>query len=102
MDDPLILIWMFTGGMILGAVYFSALWFTVRYIQNGRYPAFWLIASLILRMTVLLVAFYLILHYGHWGHLLAVLAGFVTLRILSVRSMRRQISASGNIKEKQL
>ena len=102
MHDLLILILMFAGGMILGVVYFSGLWFTVRYIKNGAHQAFWLIASLILRLTLLLAVFYLILSYGHWGHLLAVLAGFVAVRILSVRNMRRQLSASVDTKEKPL
>ncbi|SEN46074.1 ATP synthase subunit I [Nitrosomonas marina] len=102
MHELLILIALFTGGMVLGVVYFSGLWFTVRHVKNGEHPAFWLILSLILRMALLLTAFYLILSFGHWKELLVVLAGFVFLRILSVRSMRRQISASTDIREKQL
>lgn len=102
MNDMLILVLTFMSGMILGVLYFSGLWFTVQYIHHGKHPTFWLVTSLILRMTLLLTAFYLILSYGHWGHLLAALAGFVIFRIFSTRSMRRQVSSSGVAKEKQV
>lgn len=102
MNDMLILVLMVMGGAILGVLYFSGLWLTVQRIHHGKYPALWLVASLVLRMALLLTAFYLILSYGRWEHLLAALAGFVILRIFSTRSMRRQVSASDAAKEEQI
>ena len=101
MNEVLSLLLMFICGGILAALYFSALWFTVQRIQHNEKPVFWLITSLTLRMGLLLIVFYLILDYGHWMHLLAVLAGFVAVRILSALRVR-QLSAPCISKEKQI
>lgn len=81
-------------GVILGGMYFTGLWFTVQRIHNGKHPVFWLITSMAMRMILLLAAFYAILSYGNWVHLLAVLTGFVVIRMLYTRRMRSQITAS--------
>lgn len=102
MNDVLSLVLMFICGMILAILYLFGLWFTVQRIREGEHPVFWLITSLILRMALLLTAFYFILSYGNWEYLLAVLAGFITLRIFTTRSMRQRVSASTLAKEKRL
>jgi F1F0 ATPase subunit 2 len=90
MNDWLFLLLMFLSGVLLGITYLAALWLTVQHLQHGRRPALWLITSLLLRMLLLVAAFYLILGNGHWQHLLAALAGFMTLRILTIHTVRRQ------------
>ncbi|GJL74708.1 MAG TPA: ATP synthase subunit I [Nitrosomonas sp.] len=102
MNEALPLLLMFFGGVMLAALYLSSLWFTVKHIQHTEKPVFWLIISLTLRMLLLLTAFYFILKFGHWGHLLAALAGFVALRIASTRRIRHQLSAWGFAKEKRI
>jgi len=100
--DLLSLALMFAAGMVLGGLYFSGLWFTVQRIQqqhHAKHPAFWIIASLVFRMTLLLIAFYVVLSYGSWAHLLAVLAGFIVLRMISTRKMRQLIRAEASVQE---
>ena len=89
MNDWLVLLLFFLSGVLLGAIYLGGLWLTVQHIQNDGQPAWWLITSLLVRMLVLVVAFYFILGDGHWQRLLAALAGFVTLRIFTTRRVRR-------------
>jgi len=97
--DLLSLALMFAGGMILGGLYFSGLWFTVQRIQQEKHPAFWIIASLVFRMALLLIAFYFVLSVGSWVHLLAVLAGFIVLRMISTRKMRQLIQTEVHVQE---
>lgn len=91
LTDLATLILMFVIGAILGALYLGSLWFSVQRMRRGRYPALWLVSSLAVRMLVLGFAFYFILGEGHWERLLMALAGFVTLRTLILRRVRRQI-----------
>ena len=93
MHDLLFLLLMFLCGLMLGGLYFSGLWFTVQRIHHGNHPVFWLITSMAVRMVLLLLAFYAILSYGNWTHLLAVLAGFVVLRMFYTRRMRSRVTA---------
>ncbi|MCB1985334.1 MAG: ATP synthase subunit I [Burkholderiales bacterium] len=97
MHDLLYLVLMFLCGVVLGGIYFFGLWFTVQRIHNGKHPVFWLISSMAVRMILLLLAFYLILSYGNWIHLLAVLAGFVVLRMIYTRRVRSQVAASAQL-----
>ena len=88
-----ILILMFALGALLAALYLISLWFTVRGIRRGRHPALWLLTSLILRMGLLVIVFYFIVGDGQWERLLAALAGFITLRTITLRRVRQQIPA---------
>ena len=83
-------------GMLLGALYLLGLWFTVEGVCRGRFSATVLLLSLLLRMSGLLAAFYLIVGDGQWQRLLAALAGFVLVRILASRSLQNRLPASRN------
>lgn len=104
---------MFAAGGLLAALYLAGLWLTVQYIHrphhshhshhsyHKRHPhherpkaGLWLTISLVLRLLLLLVALYLILGDGQWRHLLAALAGFMTLRQLVTRRVQRQVAAA--------
>ena len=104
---------MFVAGGLLAALYLAGLWLTVLYIHrphhshhshhsyHKRHPhherpkaGLWLTISLVLRLLLLLVALYLILGDGQWRHLLAALAGFMTLRQLVIRRVQRQVAAA--------
>ena len=104
---------MFVAGGLLAALYLAGLWLTVQYIHrphhshhshhsyHKRHPhherpkaGLWLTISLVLRLLLLLVALYLILGDGQWRHLLAALAGFMTLRQLVTRRVQRQVAAA--------
>lgn len=75
----------FTAGLVLGAVYFIALWQTVRRLSGAASPVRLMLGSLILRMAVLTTGFYFIMG-GHWERLALALLGFVVMRkILTYR-----------------
>lgn len=101
---------MFVAGGLLAALYLAGLWLTVQYIHrphhshhphHKRHPhherpkaGLWLTISLVLRLLLLLAAFYLILGDGQWRHLLAALVGFMTLRQLVTHRVQRQLAAA--------
>ena len=98
---------MFVAGGLLAALYLAGLWLTLQYIHRPHHPhhkrhphherpkaGLWLTISLVLRLLLLLAAFYLILGDGQWRHLLAALVGFMTLRQLVTHRVQRQLAAA--------
>ncbi len=90
---PLVL--SFLLGAALAGGYLFILWLTVERIRQHPQPVRWLMTSLILRMVLLLGSFYLIMGDGHWERVLAALAGFALVRMLTVGNVNRQIAMSG-------
>ncbi len=78
------LVGVFAAGMILGGFYFAVLWQTVRRLPESPSPAGLLLVSLLLRMGVILPAFYLLMA-GRWERIAVALAGFVVMREILVR-----------------
>lgn len=72
-------------GMVLGAVYFYALWVTIRRLPQARHPALLLLASALLRLGMLFTGLYFVTAGGHWEPLLAAVAGVILSRILLTR-----------------
>ena len=72
------------AGLLLGAIFFGGLWFTVRRGVSSQRPALWFFCSLLLRMSVVLAGFYLV-SCGRWERLLACLLGFVIARLVITR-----------------
>ncbi len=96
------ILWIFASfaiGMILGLFFFGVLWFTVRHLPNSRYPAILSIFSLLIRLAVVLVVFYLIAKGGHWERLLAMLLGMVATRFVLIRFLGPQRLNQMNPKE---
>jgi len=75
----LALAWM--AGMVLGAIFFGGLWWTVRKGVSSKQPAYWFFISLLLRMSITLAGFYFI-GRGQWQRLLLCLLGFVVGRLV--------------------
>jgi len=69
------------AGLLLGAIFFGGLWWTVRLGVASRRPALLFLGSLLLRTVVVVTGFYFV-GDGHWQRLLACLFGFVIARIL--------------------
>ena len=67
--------------MLLGAIFFGGLWWTVRKGVSSEQPALWFFGSLLLRMSIALAGFYLV-SGGHWERLLLCLVGFVMARLV--------------------
>lgn len=72
------------AGLVLGAVFFGGLWWTLRKSLKSPRPALWLLGSLLARMSLLLVGLYLV-SGGHWERLLACLVGVIGARFLVLR-----------------
>jgi F1F0 ATPase subunit 2 len=78
----------FVGGMLLGGIFFGALWWSVRRGIRSAAPALWFSASWLIRTAVALAGFYVISH-GEWPRLVACLLGFVLARGALLRLNRR-------------
>lgn len=72
------------GGMGLGALYFSGLWWTVRRLSEADHPALLMMASLLMRLGGLLAGLWLLAD-GEWQRAAVALAGILVARTLMVR-----------------
>jgi len=72
------------AGMLLGALFFGGLWWTVRKGLSSKRPALWFMGSLLLRTGIVLAGFYFV-SAAHWERLLACLLGFVIARLIVTR-----------------
>lgn len=70
------------SGMGLGTFFFGGLWWTIIYATNARRPGLWFVCSLLLRIGIVIIGFYLLLDLSgaRWATLLAGLAGFGLVR----------------------
>jgi len=87
MTDALRLVLALVTGLLLGAIFFGGLWWTVRKGFSSKQPGLWFFASLLLRTSIALAGFYFVAR-GHWERLLVSLLGFVVARILVTRLTR--------------
>ena len=87
MNDWLTLALASMAGMLLGAIFFGGLWWTVRKGVSSERPALWFFGSALLRTGVVLAGFYFV-SGGHWERLLLCLLGFVMARLVVTRLTR--------------
>lgn len=76
-----------TAGLLLGAMFFGGLWWTVRMGVSSQRPAWWFLGSLLLRMSIAMSGLYVV-SGGHWDRLLICLCGFAIARLLVTRLTR--------------
>ena len=81
MNEVLRLILPLVAGVLLGAMFFGGLWWTVRKGVSSQRPALWFFGSSLLRMSTALAGFYFV-SGGHWERLLLCLLGFVMARLV--------------------
>jgi F1F0 ATPase subunit 2 len=93
MTDALRLVLALVTGLLLGAIFFGGLWWTVRKGFWSKQPALWFFGSLLLRTTIALAGFYFIAR-GHWESLLVCLLAFVMARVVVTRLTRAAEKAS--------
>jgi len=79
MIETLNLLPAWAAGVLLGAVFFGGLWWTVRKGLSSKHPALWFLGSLLLRTSIAVTGFYFVAS-GHWERLLVCLLGFVMAR----------------------
>jgi F1F0 ATPase subunit 2 len=84
------------AGVVLGAVFFAGLWWTVRRGLSSKHPAALFLGSLLLR-TLLVVAGLFFVSRGDWRNLVAGLAGFLLARIAITRMIKPAAHASPNL-----
>ena len=87
MNEILSLVPALVWGMLLGAMFFGGLWWTVRKGLSSTRPARWFLGSLLLRTSLTLAGFYVISD-GHWEKLLVCLLGFTIARLIVTRLTR--------------
>jgi F1F0 ATPase subunit 2 len=68
-------------GALLGTIFFAGLWWTIRKGISSKQPAALFFFSLLLRMSIALIGFYLVAR-GDWRRVLVCLVGFFLARIL--------------------
>ena len=79
MNETLTLALPLVTGVLLGAIFFGGLWWTVRKGISSERPALWFLGSLLLRTIITLTGFYFVAR-GDWQRLLMCLLGFVIAR----------------------
>ncbi len=84
MNETLSLVLALVTGVLLGAIFFGGLWWTVRKGVSSKRPALWFFGSLLLRTSIALAGFYFI-GRGHWKRLLVCLLGFIIARFIVIR-----------------
>ncbi|KJS18420.1 MAG: hypothetical protein VR69_00935 [Peptococcaceae bacterium BRH_c4b] len=82
--SPCQLLAAFVAGTGLGLFFFGGLWLTVQLLPISRRPGLLTVTSVILRMGISLIGFYLVMG-GRWERLLVCLAGFVLVRYILIR-----------------
>lgn len=75
------------AGAALGAFFFGGLWWTVRALVGAARGAWYVLASLLLRMAVTGLGFYLVAG-SQWQSMLACLLGFLMARSAVLRLAR--------------
>jgi F1F0 ATPase subunit 2 len=86
---PLALAWV--AGLLLGAMYFGGLWWTVRRGVSSARPARLFFGSLLIRAGVALAGFYLV-GRGHWERMALCLVSFIVAREI-VKALTRAPAA---------
>ncbi len=81
MNETFYIIVALVMGVLLGAVFFGGLWWTVQKLISSKRPAFWFFCSLLLRTGITLIGFYLIAQ-GHFDRFLVCLFGFIIARFI--------------------
>ena len=78
------------AGILLGAVFFGGLWWTVRKGVSSKHPALWFLGSMLVRVSLVLVGFYFV-GRGNWQRLVACLLGFIIARFCVMRLTRTPV-----------
>ena len=75
------------AGMVLGALFFGGLWWTVRRGLTATNPALWFGLSALVRVAITVTGLYYIARSG-WPSLLACLCGLLIARVAVMRLTR--------------
>ena len=81
MNESVSLVLPLTEGALIGAFFFAGLRWTVRFGLSSQRPALWFLFSMLARMSVALLGFYVI-GREQWQRWLLCLIGFILARFL--------------------
>ncbi|MDH3503676.1 MAG: ATP synthase subunit I [Nitrospirota bacterium] len=87
MNEIFMMVPALVAGMLLGAMFFGGLWWTVQKGVSSTRPAIWFFGSLLLRTSMTLAGFY-VFSGGQWEKLLMCLLGFTIARVIVTRLTR--------------
>jgi F1F0 ATPase subunit 2 len=85
-------------GILLGAIFYGGLWWTVRRIVSSKTPGIWLIGSFFLRSMIAIGGF-LFVARGDWRSILACFIGFLAARIGVTRLTRAPLNTKTRLIE---
>ncbi len=94
MHEYLDLTWALGAGVLLGALFFGGLWWTVRRGLSSTRPVLWFLGSMLTRTSLTVIGFYWV-GGNNLSRLLACLAGFAIARAVVSRWARSGLAASG-------
>jgi F1F0 ATPase subunit 2 len=77
----------FLVGVLVGAVFFGGLWWTVRRALLSNLAGVWFAGSFLIRTAIALGGFY-VAGQGDWRRLVSSVAGFLVARLLVVQLTR--------------
>ena len=99
MNETWNMILVFIAGLLLGALFFWGLWFTVKKTITSTKPALLVLGSFDSRMAIVLIGFYFIAA-GNWQRLLIALLGFITARVIVIyftKGKQANVKKEGNL-----
>ena len=82
MNETVALLLALVAGLMLGAIFFGGLWWTIGKGVVSDQPALWFFGSLLTRMSIVLAGFFLIARSHRWQNLVTCLIGFVMARLI--------------------
>ena len=90
MNETVTLVLAWVAGLLLGAIFFGGLWWTVRKCVAAKNAALWFLGSMLIRMGIVLAGFYFV-GRGDWQRLVICLLGFIIARFIVMRLTRTLI-----------
>jgi F1F0 ATPase subunit 2 len=97
MEASILMLALFVG-ILLGAIFYGGLWWTVRRIVSSKTPGIWLIGSFVLRSMIAIGGF-LFVARGDWRSILACFIGFLAARIGVTRLTRAPLNTKTRLIE---
>lgn len=94
MNDFLTLALALVAGVLLGAIFFGGLWWTVQKGISSQHTAPWFLGSLLLRTGIILAGLYFVSD-DQWDRLLAGFLGFIIARFIARRFIGPPVEHDG-------
>lgn len=82
----------FLGGVVLGILFFGGLYWSVNKLPEVKHPGLLMMASLLLRMAILLAGLYLVMR-GDIKNLLAAVVGVMLVKFVMIARVQKKTTA---------